>query len=110
MTSEHVRIGAHDSPDDRWEAPSSHGGGAASRRAPSSCVRLFSSHHPDALSPADRDQRGRDLADPPLRRQHVELRRGVPRVQDLHPHAQAADVLLRLRAEGADLGAQAEEQ
>ena len=73
------------------------------------CVRLCS-HHPDALSPSDRDQRRCDIADPPLRRQHVELRRSVPRIQDLHPHAQAADVLFRLRAERTDLGAEAEEQ
>ena len=55
--------------------------------------------HSDSVPPAKGYQRSRNLADASLRRQQIELRGGIPRVQHLHPDAQVRDALPRLRAE-----------
>ena len=64
----------------------------------------------DPLFPSNRNQGGSDIIDAPFSDQEVELGCGVVCVQHVDPHAQGADGLAQLGADGADLGADAEDQ
>ena len=64
----------------------------------------------NALLPTDGDQRGGDVVDTALRSQHVELRGGVPSIEDLDPHSQAADVPSQLRADRPYAGPGSQDQ
>lgn len=49
------------------------------------------------LPPPNGYQRRGNIADPPLRGQQVELRRGVPRILHINPYPQPIDIPSRLR-------------
>jgi hypothetical protein len=62
-----------------------------------------------ALPPSNRHQRCRNLPNAALRRQQIELRRGIPRVLYLEPDAQVIKVLAHVGRDRVYAGAGADD-
>jgi hypothetical protein len=61
------------------------------------------------LPPSNRHQRRRNLSNPALRRQQIELRRRIPRVLYLEPNAQVIKVLAHVGRDGVYAGSGADD-